>query len=169
MRPSYLLLVCGFVLGNAAAAGNLSGIVKFSGEKPERKPIAEIAANAFCKEACAGKTNLSERFVYGKNGGEDVLANVLVYVSKGLEGKKFDPPKEPVVLDQINCTYTPHVVGIMVGQTLEIHNSDATLHNVMSQPRNNKGFNDGMPGIGKLSKVFDKPELSVALRCFMHP
>jgi plastocyanin len=169
MKPGYLLLGLGLVLANAALAGNVSGIVKFRGDKPEPKPIAEIAANAFCKEACAGKTNLSERFVYGKNGGDDVLANVLVYVSKGLEGKKFNIPKEPVVIDQTNCAYTPHVVGLMAGQSLEIHNSDATLHNVMAQPSINKGFNEGMPGVGKITKVFDKPEFSLALRCFMHP
>jgi hypothetical protein len=169
MNPVCLLLGLGLGLANLASAGNVSGIVKFSGEKPDRKPITEIAANAFCKEACAGKTNLSERFVFGKNGGDDVLANVLVYVSKGLEGRKFDPPTQPVVLDQVNCSYTPHVVGIMAGQPLEIHNSDATLHNVMAQPSINKGFNEGMPGVGKITRVFDKPEFSVALRCFMHP
>lgn len=170
MKLRYLALLYGWVLANTASAGNLSGFVKFQGEKPERKPITEIAANSFCKEACAGKDNLSERFVFGKHGDDDTLANVLVYVSKGLEGRKFDPPSEPVVLDQVNCAYVPHVVGIMVGQPLEIRNSDATLHNVMAQPRTNKGFNDGMPGTGlKLSKAFDKPELSVALRCFMHP
>lgn len=169
MNPLRFFLGLGLVLANAALAGNVSGIVKFLGEKPERKPIPEIAANAFCKEACAGKTNLSERFVYGKNGNDDVLANVLVYVSKGLEGKKFDPPKQPVVLDQVDCRYTPHVVGLMVGQPLEIHNSDATLHNVMAQPTMNKAFNEGMPGVGKITKVFDKAEFSIALRCFMHP
>ncbi|HZR20176.1 MAG TPA: carboxypeptidase regulatory-like domain-containing protein [Verrucomicrobiae bacterium] len=169
MKPVYLLLGFVFALVNAAAAGTISGIVKFSGDKPQRKPITEIAANAFCKEACAGKTNLSERFVFGKNGNDDVLANVLVYVSKGLEGKKFDPPAQPVVLDQVKCAYTPHVVGIMVGQPLEIHNSDATLHNVMAQPTLNKGFNEGMPGVGKITKTFDQPEFSLALRCFMHP
>jgi len=170
MKSGSLALLFGLLLANLASAGSISGIVKFRGEKPERKPITEIAANSFCKEACAGKENLSERFVFGKHGADDTLMNVLVYVSKGLEGKKFDAPSEPVVLDQVNCSYVPHVVGIMVGQSLEIRNSDATLHNVMSQPRNNKGFNDGMPGTGtKLTKVFDKPELSVALRCFMHP
>jgi hypothetical protein len=170
MKRGYLALLAGLVLANLASAGNISGIVKFSGDKAERKLLTEIAANAFCKEACAGKENLSERFVYGKHGDDDTLVNVLVYVSKGLEGRRFDPPREPVVLDQVNCAYVPHVVGIMAGQTLEIRNSDATLHNVMTQPRNNKGFNDGMPGTGlKLPKVFDKPELSIALRCFMHP
>jgi hypothetical protein len=169
MKQACLLLGAGLLLVHAAAAGNLSGIVKFHGEKPERTPITEIAANAFCKEACAGKTNLSERFVYGKNGDDDVLANVLVYVSKGLEGRKFDPPKKPVVLNQVNCAYAPHVVGVMAGQPLEIHNSDATLHNVMTQPTLNTGFNEGMPGVGTITKVFSKPEFSVALRCFMHP
>jgi hypothetical protein len=169
MKQACLLLAGALLLVNAAGAGNLSGIVKFHGEKPERKSINEIAANAFCKEACAGKTNLSERFVYGKNGNDDVLVNVLVYVSKGLEGRKFDPPTKPVALDQLNCAYTPHVVGVMVGQPLEIHNSDATLHNIMTQPTLNKGFNEGMPGVGKITKVFDKPEFSVTLRCFMHP
>ena len=169
MKQACLLLAGGLLLVHAAPAGNLSGVVKFHGEKPERKPITEIAANAFCKEACSGKTDLSERFVYGKNGDDDVLANVLVFVSKGLEGRKFDPPQKPVVLDQVNCAYTPHVVGVMASQPLEIHNSDATLHNVMTQPTLNKGFNEGMPGVGKITKVFDKPEFSVALRCFMHP
>jgi plastocyanin len=169
MKPVYLVLGFGLALFNTSFAGTIAGIVKFSGDKPERKPITEIAANAFCKEACAGKTNLSERFVFGKHGDEDVLANVLVYVSKGLEGKKFESPKQPVVLDQVNCAYTPHVVGIMVGQPLEIHNSDATLHNVMAQPTLNRGFNEGMPGVGKITKTFDKAEFSVALRCFMHP
>ena len=162
-------LVAG-LLAHPTVAGTITGIVKFSGEKPERKPIAEIAANSFCKEACAGKNVLTDRFVFGKSGSDETLANVLVYVSKGLEGKKFEAPKEPVVIDQVHCIYTPHVVAVMVGQPLEIHNSDATLHNVMAQPKNNKAFNDGMPGTGRtLQKIFEKPELGVSLRCFMHP
>ena len=65
MKPGCLILLSGLVLANVASAGNLSGIVKFRGEKPQRKAITEIAANSFCKEACAGRSNLSERFVYG--------------------------------------------------------------------------------------------------------
>jgi plastocyanin len=153
-----------------AAGGTLTGIVKFEGEKPTPRPLTEIKANSFCSAACAGKLPDSDKFVFGKNGDTDTVANVLVYVSKGLEGKKFDAPKAPVVIDQVNCLYTPHVSAAMVGQTVEILNSDATLHNVMTRPKKNKAFNDGMPSKGsKLTKVFDKPELGVDLRCFMHP
>ena len=108
--------------------------------------------------------------MFGKNGSDDTLQNVLVYVSKGLEGKKFDAPKQPVVLDQVGCVYTPHVVAVMAGQTLEIRNSDATLHNVMSAPRNNPPFNFGMPVKDQTSaKVFKSPEMKMNLKCFMHP
>jgi plastocyanin len=154
----------------AAGAGTVAGVVKWKGEKPERKPMTNVLGHAFCKEACGGKAPLEEKWVFGKNGEEDTLRNVLVYVSKGLEGKTFEVPKEPVVLDQVACLYTPHVVGVMAGQTLEVRNSDATLHNVMCTPFNNKPFNDGMPVKGgKIEKVFKNPELRVQLRCFLHP
>jgi plastocyanin len=157
--------------GVDAPGGTVKGVVKFTGPKPDVVPLTGILGNAFCKEHCKeGKAPLEEKYVFGKNGSDDVLQNVLVYVSKGLEGRSFEPPKTPVVMDQVACIYTPHVVGVMAGQVLEIRNSDATLHNVMTMPFKNKPFNEGMPVQGgKLEKVFAEPEMKVGLRCFMHP
>ena len=147
----------------------ITGIVKFKGPQPVRKPLDNILGNAYCSEACKSKAPLDEKWVFGKNGDDDTFVNVLVYVSKGLQGK-FAPPKEPKVLDQVGCVYTPHVVAVMAGQTLEIRNSDATLHNVMSAPRNNPAFNFGMPVKDqKVEKVFKEPETKMNLKCFMHP
>src|SRR5262245_10816686 len=108
----------------------ITGIVKFKGPQPVRKSMDTSMGNAACSEACRAKAPLDEKWVFGKNGDDDTFVNVLVYVSKGLQGK-YSPPKEPKVLDQVGCIYTPRVVGVMVGQTLQIRNSDATLHNVM--------------------------------------
>src|SRR3954453_9051724 len=131
---------------DAKDGGTIPGVVRFKGTKPQPKPIADIAGNAFCKSCYkAGEVPPQDNVAFGKNGDDDTLANVLVYVSKGLEGKTFEPPKEPVVLDQVGCVYTPHVVAVMAGETLDIRNSDATLHNVMSTPRKNAAFNFGMP------------------------
>jgi hypothetical protein len=156
---------------NASGTATVSGVVRFKGTKPAPKPITDIAGNAFCKNCYKdGELPKEDTYVFGKNVDDDTLQNVLVYVSKGLEGKQFDPPKEPVVLDQVGCVYTPHVVAVMTGQTLEIRNSDETLHNVMTQPRNNAPFNIGMPVKDqKLNKVFKQPEMKMNLRCFMHP
>jgi len=162
-----LLLI---LAGIAVQAATVSGIVKFTGEQPPAKIISEILANSFCKEHCGGNPPSSDKFVLGTNGTNAVVANVLVYVSKGLEGEKFATPKEPVIINQINCIYVPHVSAAMTGQKIEIRNSDETLHNVMTRPRENPGFNEGMAGTGKkLTKVFEKPELGIDLRCFMHP
>ena len=160
------LQACG---GVDEPGGTVQGIVKFTGKKPKRAPIAGIAGNGFCKECHKEEQPLQEDWVFGKNGDQDTVQNVLVHVTGGLEGKEFKVPKAPVVLDQVGCIYTPHVVGVMAGQTLEIRNSDATLHNVMCNPRNNKGFNEGMSVKGgKLEKVFANPEFKLDLRCFMH-
>lgn len=155
----------------AKDVGTVSGVVRFKGEEPEVKPIAEIAGNAFCKNCYKeGQLPPHDEIVIGKSGNDDTVENVLVYVSKGLEGKEFDAPKEPVVLDQVGCVYAPHVVAVMTGQPLEIRNSDATLHNVMAKSRQNTPFNIGMPGqCPPMIKKFKQPEFKINLQCFMHP
>ncbi len=159
-------------VAEAKDAGTISGVVLFKGEKPEPKPITEINGNAFCKEHHKDKPPLRETFVFGKNEDKksDTLQNVLVYVSKGLEDGQFEPTKTPALLDQVGCVYTPHVVAVMVGQPLEVRNSDATLHNVMSTPRDNPPFNFGMPvkdGVQKME--FKYAEMKMNTKCFMHP
>jgi plastocyanin len=158
-------------LADVKDAGTVAGVVWFKGAKPAPKPINDIAGNAFCKECFKDKPlPVRDNVVLGKNGEDDAVQNVLVYVSKGLEGKTFEVPKEHVVLDQVGCIYTPHVVAVMAGQTLDVRNSDATLHNVMADPQHNPRFNFGMPVKDQVvEKVFAKPEFKINTRCFMHP
>lgn len=73
------------------------------------------------------------------------------------------------MFDQVGCVYKPHVLGIMVGQELEILNSDPTLHNVHSLSKANTSFNQAMPMKGmKLTKKFDKVE-TFKVKCEVHP
>lgn len=153
-----------------ADGGTISGIVLFKGEKPAPRPIKEIGGNAFCKHCYSGDLPNNDSVVLGHNGSNNTVANVLVYVSKGLEGKQFKAPAHSVLLDQVGCMYQPHVVAVMVGQTLEIRNSDATLHNVMCTPSHNTPFNFGMPSKDQvMERVFRQPEFKMNFRCFMHP
>jgi plastocyanin len=161
---------CANVGGLDGEGGTITGIVKFAGPQPPRKAIDGMAGNAYCNGRCNGTPPLDEKWVFGKNGDDATFQNVLVYVAKGLEGRKFVPPKEPAVLDQVGCIYTPRVIGVMVGQTLQVRNSDATLHNVIGNLKANKGFNEGMSvQNGTIEKVFQNPEFKADFRCFMHP
>jgi len=148
-----------------AEAGTITGKVNFTGTAPDPQKIMMDA-----DPVCAG---LHPEPVFT----EDVLANpnstlrnVFVYVKEGLEGKSFPTPAEPVTFNQKGCHYTPHVFGIRVNQTLEVVNSDATLHNVHGMPTQSKEFNLGMPIQGmKLTRKFDKAEIMVKFKCDVHP
>ena len=52
---------------------------------------------------------------------------------------------DPRGIDQVGCVYTPRVVGLRVGQTLEVKNSDDLLHNVHSISNHGNDFNVGDP------------------------
>lgn len=111
-------------------------------------------------------------YVLGKDNG---LADVFVYISKGLEGKKFTPPSDPVDIDQTGCMYYPYVVGAMVGQTLRFKNSDSFMHNIHGMPKvdGNTEFNVAEPSQGdindtKFKESITKPEVLVKVKCDVH-
>src|SRR5205823_3235699 len=55
--------------------------------------------------------------------------NIAVYVDV-IPDKKFDAPKDPVVVDQRKMAFVPHVVAVQQGTTVEFLNSDSVGHNV---------------------------------------
>ena len=69
----------------------------------------------------------------------------------------------------MGCRYIPHVLGIQVGQTLNIVNSDPTLHNIHAIPEVNQEFNMGQPIQGmQFERTFDNVEVMVPMRCDVH-
>lgn len=55
--------------------------------------------------------------------------NIAVYVDT-IADKKFDPPKDHVVVDQRKMAFIPHVVAVQQGTTVDFLNSDPVGHNV---------------------------------------
>ena len=160
-------LVAMSVMPSAAfAASTVSGTVTFAGKVPPLKPLAMDADPACAKKHSAPVPN--EMLALGSG---NTMGNILVWVSKGLPaGKTFPVPKEPVTLDQNGCLYKPHVMGIMVGQTYRILNSDGVLHNIHTLPKVNPSFNKGMPAsLKEATTVFSKPEDVFHIKCDVHP
>lgn len=140
----------------------VSGKVKFTGKAPAASKI-QMAADPICKAQHA-KPVTDEAVVVNSN---QTLKNVFVYVKEG--AGSYPPPKEAAVLDQIGCMYSPRVLGVQVGQPVEIKNSDPTLHNVHASPRVNEGFNFGQATKGMTTvKTFSKPEVAIPFKCDVH-
>jgi hypothetical protein len=98
------------------------------------------------------------------------LADVFVYVSRGLENRVFAAPETPVVIDQHGCWYEPRVAGVQTGQPVVFRSSDDTLHNVHGEPKESPRWNFGLPRRdAERSLVLDAPEIMVPVRCDVHP
>ena len=146
-----------------ATAGTLTGTVSLMGDPPPNAPI-RMNADPVC--VTENKTPQTQETYMAQDG---KLANVFVYVKDGLGNYVFDTPTEPVEINQQNCRYHPHVFGMMVGQTLNIVNSDPTLHNIHALPKDNQEFNTGQPIQGmKTTHVFKNPEVMVPFKCDVH-
>ncbi len=142
------------------------GTVFFAGDPPRRKRI-KLEADPACVAAHDGQPLLSEEVIVDDDG---TLRNVFVYVKRGLEGRVFDRPAEPVELDQIGCRYHPHVIGMQVKQMLRIKNSDPTTHNIHAAPLSNPEFNKGqVERSTDLKTTFARAEVMIPVKCDVHP
>jgi plastocyanin len=93
-------------------------------------------------------------------------ADVLVWLDA--PGPEAVANATPVVLDQRNLSFTPRVLAVRVGTTVEFPNSDRVFHNVFSF-RDGKRFDLGLYPVGSSRRVtFDKPGLS-RIYCNIHP
>jgi hypothetical protein len=107
-----------------------------------------------------------EDYAVGPDGS---VPNAFVYVKRGLEGRSFPVPKQPVLLSQVGCIFRPHVLGTMVGQAIEVDSKDPTTHNVHFVPRVNPDWNHSLqPGNAPLVVRFSKPEIMIPVTCNYH-
>jgi plastocyanin len=141
--------------------GTITGKVVFTGTPPQLEAI-----NMTGDAACAAAGDATPDVIVINNGR---LKNVFVYVrGASVDDYRF-PVGGPVVLDQRNCRYVPHVLGVQAGQTLRITNSDQTDHNVHPTPKKNQGFNiSQVHGDPALERVFDNEEVMIPVQCNQH-
>jgi plastocyanin len=139
--------------------GQIRGTVSLKGTPPVMKEIPNHPCHP-------GATPIKEETVVADAQGH--LANVVVFLKEapGLASSSTMPP--PVVLDQVNCRYVPHVIALRTGQTLRVKTSDPALHNVHSMSTANPALNIGMVSGAKPKDVtFEKPE-EFPVRCDVH-
>ncbi|NUN53291.1 MAG: hypothetical protein HUU06_10975 [Planctomycetaceae bacterium] len=136
---------------------------RLEGTPPRMRPV-RFDADPECGKQQS--TAVPEETIVSRDG---LLANAVVFVSRGAERWTFRPPEEPVVLDQRGCMYVPHVFTVMAGQPVHIRNSDPVMHNVHGIPRVNREFNRSqLKGAKEIETRFEKAELGIIIKCDVH-
>ena len=162
------LTLCGWESIRAASpsssAGSVSGNVRLDGPAPKIQPM-RMSADPVCAKTHPTPV-ASDDVVKSTTGG---LGNVIVFVSDGLTGRSFDVPQQPVVLEQKDCMYRPHVLALQANQKLEVVNDDNTTHNIHPTPANNREWNKAQPPGVKVEDSFAREEIAIPVKCNVHP
>jgi plastocyanin len=156
------LTLAGEVLAQANT-GTIKGRVRLSGKLPGN-PFIRMGMDPMCAKMNAGKRVIQEYVVATAEGN---LANVFVR----LQGNVPQTPvsSQPLMIDQRGCIFTPRVVGVRVGQILQIKNSDSFLHNAHGLSGKDNSFNVGQPNAGNVYQFKPKnEEIMLHLKCDIH-
>jgi plastocyanin len=138
---------------------NLSGI---TGKTAVTASIMLALAGASWANEIKGKVSVQ---------GIKSAENIAVYVDV-IADKKFDAPKDHVVIDQRKMAFIPHVVTVQQGTTVDFLNSDSVGHNVYwPSVSGNKKLSHNLGTWPKGDKKpFQFNDLgSVPLLCNVHP
>jgi uncharacterized protein (DUF2141 family) len=141
--------------------GSVTGTVRFEGAAPARGHVRRDT-----DPYCAGVVD--DDGVIITNG---AVKDVVVRIKNGSFPVDKAPPPAPALIDQRACTYTPHVLGLVVGQALAVRNSDGTFHNVHGQIAGQLAWNrPAAPGDPDLAlAVAARPGDVVEIACDVHP
>jgi hypothetical protein len=173
MRLGVLSLVAGIAAANPGAGGvvaaqtggrgTITGHVRLLGELPGN-PVIRMTRDPMCAKVNAGKRVIQETVLAALDGS---MANVFVQLTGSFPDTPI--PAQPVTIDQRGCVYLPRVVGVRLGQTLQVRNGDNLLHNVHGLSGRGQGFNIGQPLAGMVNRVpLKQEETMLKLSCDVH-
>ena len=148
-------------------SATVTGTVKWNGKAPKRRTI-DMGSDKYC-EKCAtdGNPYQSESTVVGPDGG---LANVVISLKGGdLKKWKFGKGAATREIDQLNCRYIPHVIAVQQGDSLNIKNSDSTMHNIhATNAGGSDWFNQSQPNKGNVFETSADSAGVFKLKCDVH-
>jgi len=141
--------------------GTITGVVKYAGKAPEPRKIQVVKDHATCD-----KTAKNVPLIKVDDQGR--VAEAIVFISNIEQGKGFPTETKSPTIEQVTCSFEPHVQAVRAKESVSIVNSDPVAHNINASQRIYTLFNVLQPNQGmKETKTFDKPGL-VNLKCNVH-
>lgn len=146
MRNLMLMSVASLLLAASSVQaqwGTLKGKVILDGEVPAQKLLVK-KGNGNVKDAaiCAAQDVPDDSLLIDEE--TKGIANAVVWMVKKpskIHPNLEKPDEAKVLFDQVGCRFTPHILVVRAGQTVQVVSGDATGHNTRGNPQKNTAFN----------------------------
>ncbi len=158
LRALVVAAVC-VALADAAAASEIRGRALLAGPPPPAKKLPVTIDQYVC-----GTDKDAEDLVVSAT---REIKNVVVWLQNPPATAASPAATAPVQMDQKQCAFTPRVLLVPAGGTVEFLNSDRLLHNLHSRSTTNASFNRTQPKGRTIPVRFPSPEF-VRVDCDLH-
>lgn len=122
--------------------GRIMGSVRVKGRVEATKNHPVYKNRDFC-----GASVPDESLIVHTDGG---IKNVVITIGGAV--KTDESPSHPIVLDNKNCQFVPHVLIAPIGSEVLLKNSDPILHDVHARLGSRTLFNVGLPAWRQVKK-----------------
>jgi plastocyanin len=140
----------------------IKGVVNFTGKAPEMKVPKKRKDAEFCKT----KDVKYNAVVADKGKLQDVFVRIANDAIKG----DYKAPSAHAEINQVDCMYAPRIQGVVAGQTIDIKNSDGTLHNVHTYKGAESWFNKPqIKGSAAIPQELPEEPKVIKFTCDVHP
>lgn len=156
---SVAVFVAGWCAAGPLGAETVRGTVRYQGAALEKRKIPVTIDQYVC-----GKEKEPEDLILSPSNG---IRYAVASLENAPRSAKQDWKLPPAKMDQQQCSFTPRVVIVPAGGTVEFLNSDRLLHNVKSVGKGNPPFNRAQPHARTIAFSFKQPEL-LRVDCDLH-
>jgi plastocyanin len=160
-KPFFIIVcvaACCFI-SSTSRAETIKGNIRYVGAPIEKKKMPVTIDQYVC-----GKEKDPEDLLLSSNNG---IKNAVVSLQNVASDAKREWNLPAAKMDQKQCSFTPRVVIVPAGGTVEFLNSDRLLHNVRSAGKENPPFNRAQPHARSISFSFKQPEV-LRIDCDLH-
>lgn len=151
-------VACALLAGDVAA-GEIRGRVLLAGPPPAAKKVPVTIDQYVC-----GNDKDAEDLIVSA---AREIKNVVAWLQNPPATAASPAASAPVQMDQTQCSFTPRVLLVPIGGTVEFLNSDRLLHNLHSRSTANPSFNRTQPRGRTIPIRFASPEF-IRVDCDLH-
>lgn len=148
-----------------AATTRVQGVVRIKGEPPSRKRI-DLSGFPSCEKVFGESGLFDDSLIVGPNKG---VQNVLVYISEFPAAWSFAQDAEVIQVVHDRCSFQPKVLGVQVGQTVEVRITSTVRHADRFISAFQAKVGAEFPYKNVVRMVPKTPEIFCKIICDVHP